>query len=237
MIAVVAMARKADSERVKLAMDIMLAGTSQLGTIFQQRYVQLASQKQPRKAKPPKSAPANGPLQRKQPASSTDIGADGKMGMAQWLKENGGISGVNSTGSSATKAEIERKFRIHVAGKAEQFGLVDRLGSFTSMEMAAAIEHGSGDIVILATVDRKTGKFQPKLISEDVSLREKLWEMRGAAIMETSEYHRNKDTFLEELRQKNAITAAKVANAFKKISSPKKTEEHVALIGKVCVNA
>lgn len=71
-IAVVAMARKADSDRVKLAMDILLAGTSQLGTIFQQRCVQLASQKQPRKAKPPKSAPVKGPQQRKQPASSTD---------------------------------------------------------------------------------------------------------------------------------------------------------------------
>lgn len=71
-IAVVAMARKADSDRVKLAMDILLAGTSQLGTIFQQRCVQLASQKQPRKAKPPKAAPAKGPQQRKPPASSTE---------------------------------------------------------------------------------------------------------------------------------------------------------------------
>ena len=70
-IAVVAMARKADSDKVKLAMDILLAGTSQLGTIFQQRCVQLASQKQPRKAKPPKAAPAKGPQQRKRPASST----------------------------------------------------------------------------------------------------------------------------------------------------------------------
>lgn len=32
-IAVVAMARDADSDRVKLAMDILLAGTSQLGTV------------------------------------------------------------------------------------------------------------------------------------------------------------------------------------------------------------
>jgi len=170
-------------------------------------------------------------------AFAQGIGADGAMGLAQWLKENGGISGVISANKKPTKAEIERSFRIHVAGNAEQFGLVDRLSSFTSMEMAAAIEHGSGDIVILATVDRHTGKFQPKLISEDVPLRNKLWELRGEAIMETSEYHRNKDAFLEKLRQKNAVTAAKVANAFNKINSPKKTEEHVALISKVCVNA
>ncbi|WP_374592032.1 hypothetical protein [Novosphingobium sp.] len=71
-IAVVAMARDADSDMVKLAMDILLAGTSQLGTVFQQRCVQRASQKQPRKARPPKSAPVKGPQQRKPPASSTD---------------------------------------------------------------------------------------------------------------------------------------------------------------------
>jgi hypothetical protein len=71
-IAAVAMARKADSDRVKLAMDILLAGTSQLGTIFHQRCVQLARQKQPRKAKPPKAAPAKGPKQPKRPPSSTD---------------------------------------------------------------------------------------------------------------------------------------------------------------------
>jgi hypothetical protein len=71
-IAIVAMAREADSDQVKLAMDILLAGTSQLGTIFQQRCVQLANQKQPRKAKPPKAAPVGGPQQQKRPPSSTN---------------------------------------------------------------------------------------------------------------------------------------------------------------------
>ena len=71
-IAVVAMARKADSDRVKLAMDILLAGTSQLGTVFQQKCAQLATQKQPRKAKPRKAAPVKGPQQPKRPTSSAD---------------------------------------------------------------------------------------------------------------------------------------------------------------------
>ena len=71
-IAVVAMAREADSEQVKLAMDIFLAGTSQLGTIFLQRCHQLATQKQPRTAKPSKAAPQKGPQQPKRTRSSTD---------------------------------------------------------------------------------------------------------------------------------------------------------------------
>lgn len=70
-IAVVAMAREADSDHVKLAMDIFLAGASQLGTIFQQRCVEIAAQKQPRTAKPPKAAPQRGPQQPKRTHSST----------------------------------------------------------------------------------------------------------------------------------------------------------------------
>ncbi len=70
-IAVVDMARGADSDQVKLAMDIFLAGTSQLGTIFQQRCVKLANQKQPRKAKPPKPVPVRGTQQPKPTQSST----------------------------------------------------------------------------------------------------------------------------------------------------------------------
>ena len=65
-------AKDADTDHVKLGIDIMLAGVSQMSTVFQQRCVQLASQKQPRKAKPPKSATVKGPQQRKPPASSTD---------------------------------------------------------------------------------------------------------------------------------------------------------------------
>jgi hypothetical protein len=71
-IAVVEMADDANSDQVKLAMDILLAGTSQLGTIFQRRCVQLANQKQPRAAKPPKPAPQKQPQTPKPKTSSTD---------------------------------------------------------------------------------------------------------------------------------------------------------------------
>ena len=71
-IAVIDMADDASNDNVKLAMDILLAGTSQLGTIFQRRCVQLANQKQPRAAKPPKPAPQNSPQTPKPKTSSTD---------------------------------------------------------------------------------------------------------------------------------------------------------------------
>jgi len=70
-IAALAMAREAESDKVKLTMDILLGGVSQLGTIFQQRCIQLASQKQPRRMKPPKASPVKGPQQQKRPPSGT----------------------------------------------------------------------------------------------------------------------------------------------------------------------
>ena len=71
-IAVINMADDASNDNVKLAMDILLAGTSQLGTIFQRRCVQLANQKQPRAAKPPKPAPQKTAQAPKPKTSSTD---------------------------------------------------------------------------------------------------------------------------------------------------------------------
>lgn len=71
-IGIVGMARNASSENVKLAMDILLAGTSQLGTILQRRCAQLAKQNQPQTAKPSKAAPQKAPQKQKRPPSSTD---------------------------------------------------------------------------------------------------------------------------------------------------------------------
>jgi hypothetical protein len=71
-IAVIDMADDASNDNVKLAMDILLAGTSQLGTIFQRRCVQLANQKQPRAAKPPKPAPQKSPQTPKPKPSNAD---------------------------------------------------------------------------------------------------------------------------------------------------------------------
>ena len=71
-IAVIDMADDASNDNVKLAMDILLAGTSQLGTIFQRRCAQLANQKQPRAAKPPKPAPQKSPQSPKPKTSTTD---------------------------------------------------------------------------------------------------------------------------------------------------------------------
>ena len=168
-------------------------------------------------------------------ALAKGIGSNGAMGMEQWLKENGGINGVIRVEGGNSKAEIERAYRIRIAQEAEKFGLEDKYGSLFSADLAGMIEHGSTDVVLLAQVDRKTGEFKVKWLSEEVSIRNKLWETRGEAIMTTDAYRRNKDAYIESIRQKNADAAAKICEAFSKITSIKNIERGAANISKVCV--
>lgn len=168
-------------------------------------------------------------------ALAQGIGTEGAVGMAHWLKENGGVSGVIGKDAGSSKAKIEREYCIRIAQNAEQFGLADKHGSFVSMGLANMIEHGSTDVVLLANVDRNTGEFKVKWLTEEVEIRDKLWEIRGAAIMTTPAYERHKDTYIEGIRQKNAVAADKICEALSKITSLKKIKQGNANIGKVCV--
>ena len=170
-------------------------------------------------------------------ALAKGIGAEGAIGMEQWLKENGGVSGVIRNNSGNSKAEIERDYRIRIAQDSEKFGLMDKHASFVSPELASMIEHGSSDVVVLANVDRKTGQFTVKWLSEQDNIRNMLWELRGEAIMTTEAYRRNKDAYIESIRAKNEEIAAKITEALSKITSIKKIEQGVANINKVCVEA
>ena len=58
--------------KLKEAMDLLLSGASQIGTIFQRKCSQQPSQQQARKAKPPQASSRNGPQQQKRPPSNTD---------------------------------------------------------------------------------------------------------------------------------------------------------------------
>jgi hypothetical protein len=113
-IAIVDMARKANSDKVKLAMDILLAGTSQLGTVFQQRCVQLANQKQPRKAKPPKPVPVRGPQQPK-PTQSSTSSPNPQNAAQKWPEELSSIQqGIRQ--AEPTLANQQRALRGYVYG-------------------------------------------------------------------------------------------------------------------------
>lgn len=113
-IAVIDMADDADSDQVKLAMDILLAGTSQLGTIFQRRCVQLANQKQPRAAKPPKPAPQKTAQTPKPKPSNADT-QNGSNGSEDRSKAISSIQqGIRQ--AEPTLANQQQKLRGYVYG-------------------------------------------------------------------------------------------------------------------------
>lgn len=170
-------------------------------------------------------------------ALAKGVGADGAISMEQWLKENGGVSGVIRGDGGNSKAEIERAYRIRIAQEAERFGFKDKYGAFVSKELVQEIEHGSSDVVLLAKVDRSTGEFTVKWLSEEHAIRNKLWEVRGESMMMTEAYRRNKDAYIQSIREKDADVAAKICEAFSKITSLKKIEQGAGAISKVCVEA
>lgn len=65
-------AAKADTERVKLYIDLMLVGAEQFTAILQSKCAALAKQCRPRNAKPPKPAPQSDPQQQNNKQRSTD---------------------------------------------------------------------------------------------------------------------------------------------------------------------
>lgn len=68
----VQLADEADSQEIKEDIALLQGTMSQLITKLTERNAALAKQCRSRHSKPPKSAPAKSPQQRKQPASSTD---------------------------------------------------------------------------------------------------------------------------------------------------------------------
>ncbi|MFD1766662.1 hypothetical protein ACFSAG_07380 [Sphingorhabdus buctiana] len=113
-IAVIDMADDASNDNVKLAMDILLAGTSQLGTIFQRRCVQLANQKQPRAAKPPKPAPQKSPQSPKPKTSNVDT-QNGSNGSEDRSKAVSSIQqGIRQ--AEPTLADQQKALRGYVYG-------------------------------------------------------------------------------------------------------------------------
>lgn len=78
-------AAKADAERLKLYIDLMLVGAEQFTGILQGKCAALAKQCRPRNAKPPKPAPQSGPQQQNDKQSSDDKhdAAKGAEGVSQ----------------------------------------------------------------------------------------------------------------------------------------------------------
>lgn len=132
-------------------------------------------------------------------ALKNGIGVNSSIGMAQWLKDNGGISGVTRNGPKASKPNVERQYRIQVGQNASEFGLKPKLGSFKNEKLVKLIEHGSNHVAILAKVDKNTGEFFPLMLSEQISICDELWKIYGEIIMRDPVYEKKKVEYISKI--------------------------------------
>lgn len=107
-------AAKADSERLKLYIDLMLVGAEQFTGILQSKCAALAKQCRPRNAKPPKPAPQSGPQKQNDKQSSNDRqdAAKGAEGVSQGQSRI--MQGVQQV--DASRADQQQQLRRQIYG-------------------------------------------------------------------------------------------------------------------------
>lgn len=109
-------AAKADSERLKLYIDLMLVGAEQFSGILQSKCVALAKQCRPRNAKPPKPAPKSGPQKQNDTQRSDDKqdAAKGAEGVSQGQSSIG--QGIQKALNADPSPESQRQLRHQIYG-------------------------------------------------------------------------------------------------------------------------
>ncbi len=109
-------AAKADSERLKLYIDLMLVGAEQFTGILQSKCAALAKQCRPRNAKPPKRAPQSGPQKQndKQRSDDKQDAAKGAEGVSQGQSSIG--QGIQKALNADPSPETQRQLRHQIYG-------------------------------------------------------------------------------------------------------------------------
>lgn len=109
-------AAKADAERLKLYIDLMLVGAEQFTGILQSKCVALAKQCRPRNAKPPKPAPQSGPQKQNDTQRSDDKqgAAKGTEGVSQGQSSIG--QGIQKALNADPSPETQRQLRHQIYG-------------------------------------------------------------------------------------------------------------------------
>jgi hypothetical protein len=106
-------AAKADAERVKQYIDLMLSGAFQFSNVLQSRCAALAKQCRPRNAKPPKPAPQKGPQQQNDKQSSTDTTDSQKDSEGRSEGQSRIMQGVQQADASREDQQQQLRHQIY----------------------------------------------------------------------------------------------------------------------------
>lgn len=147
-------------------------------------------------------------------AINNNVGTDGNVGMAQWLKENGGVNGVIREKSGDSKAKAERDYKILVGKNVERFGAKKRYGDIASPELAELMKE---ECLLLVVPDKENGKLVIKWFSYTDKLRDGMYEELGEVMMERDIYRQKRAEVMDELKKEGDEATEKVLDALNSV--------------------
>ncbi|MEX0384281.1 hypothetical protein [Spiribacter pallidus] len=161
-------------------------------------------------------------------AVRSEIGVNGNVGMAQWLKENGGVNGVirNEKGESTAKAE--RDYRILVGKNSERFGIKAKVAPIHAPQLAEVI--GDEECVMLVARNADTEELIVKYMSNSNAIKDRMYERLGELTMGKEAYREKRAEVIEEIEQEGDEATQEVLEALNAVKSKvAQAEEEEAL--------
>lgn len=161
-------------------------------------------------------------------AVRSEIGVNGNVGMAQWLKENGGVNGIirNEKGESTAKAE--RDYRILVGKNSERFGMKAKVAPIHAPQLAEVI--GDKEAVMLVARNGDKDELIVKWMTGDNAIKDSMYEGLGKLTMGKEAYREKRAKVMDELVQEGDEATQEVLEALKAVKSKvAEAEEEEAL--------
>jgi hypothetical protein len=160
-------------------------------------------------------------------AVRSEIGTSGNVGMAQWLKENGGVNGVIREKGGESKAQVEREYKALVGRNVERFGFKPKdyeLGDDKLERMMGE------ECLLLVLRDKETNKFLVRWVTQKESLLNAAYEDLGESTMASDNYRERRVEVVQKLKEEGDEAAAEVLEALNAVKSKvAQAEEEEAL--------
>ncbi|WP_157809151.1 hypothetical protein [Spiribacter roseus] len=150
-------------------------------------------------------------------AVDNGVGVSGAVGMAQWLKENGGVNGVIRDKAADAAAKAERDYKVWVGKNYERFGVRSKFEPIDAPQIVEMID--DEEFLLLVQRDTQTGKLIPKWYTDAEALREGIYIERGEALMEQSVYFEKRAEVIAELEREEDEATEKVLEALTAVKS------------------
>lgn len=150
-------------------------------------------------------------------AVDNGVGVSGAVGMAQWLKEHGGVNGVIRDKAGDAAAKAERDYKVWVGKNYDRFGVKSKFESIDAPQIYECID--DEEFVLLVQRDTKTGKIIPKWFTDAESLREGIYKEMGESLMEERVYFERRAEVIAELEREEDEATEKVLEALTAVKS------------------